>query len=85
MTHLFEKLLRALALLIRALVVMSACAAVGALLNFLVLIAPFLVFGGPRSQEWLRFYGGHNGTYFVWVTAALGILVFPVVRKIRTS
>lgn len=78
MSHLLAKLFRALALL-------SVCGAAGALINFLVFVAPFLVLGGPLSAYWLRVYGGHNGAYFGFVTAVFGILVFPFARKLRTS
>jgi hypothetical protein len=78
MINLFEKLYRAFLL-------MTVCGAVGALINFLIFVAPFLVLGGLRSEEWLHDYGSHNGTYFVCVTVLLGVLVFPFVRKLRTS
>ena len=69
----------------RALRLMSVCGAVGALANFLVFVAPFLIIDGPRSQEWLQVYGSAQGLYFVCVTALLGVLVFPFARKLRTS
>ena len=78
MSHLLAKLFRALALL-------SVCGAAGALMNFLVFVAPFLVLGGPLSAHWLRVYGDYNGTYFGLVTAVFGILVFPLVRRLRIS
>jgi len=64
---------------------MTVCAAVGAMINFLVFVAPFLLINGPRSQDWLRAYGSGQGVYFVCVTGLLGMLVFPFVKKLRTS
>ena len=78
MSSLFEKFFRAL-------ILMSVCGAVGMLINFLVFIAPFLLIGGRRSEQWLRLYGSDNGIYFVFVTVLLGLLVFPFARKLRTS
>ena len=78
MTGIFAKLFRALTLA-------AVCGAVGAMVNFLVLVAPFLVLDGPRSQEWLRAYGSAQGAYFVCVTVLLGLPVFPFARRLRTS
>ena len=63
----------------------TVCGAVGALVNFVVLVVPFLLLDGPRSQEWLRSYGSAQGAYFVGVTIVFGALVFPFARKLRTS
>ena len=74
-----------LAKLHRALRLATVCGAVGAMVNFLVFVAPFLLIDGPRSQQWLHAYGSDQGVYFVCVTALLGLLVFPFARKLPTS
>ena len=73
-----------LAKMYRSWALATVCGAVGMLINFLVLIVPFLLLDGPRSQAWLRIYGSVQGAYFVSVTAVLGVIVFPFVRKLRT-
>lgn len=63
----------------------TVCGAVGALVNFIVFVVPFLLVDGPRSQEWLRVYGSAQGAYFVGVTIFFGALVFPFAKRLRTS
>ncbi len=64
---------------------MSACGAVGMLLNAAGFFLIAKVFAGSDEKEWWQAYGSNNGIYFVLVTAILGLLVFPLLRRLPTE
>ena len=78
MNSLIEKAWRALAL-------MAVCGAAAALINFLVFFLILSLFAGEHRDEWSRAYASNNGLYFGAVTVLLGLLLFPLLRKLRTS
>ncbi len=64
---------------------MSVCGAVGMLLNAAGFFLLAKAFAGPHEREWWQAYGANKGIYFVIVTGLLGLLVFPLLRRLPTE
>jgi hypothetical protein len=70
----------------RMMVLAVVCGAFGAVANVVVFFTAAFLFAGVRGDDWVRWYfGTYNGIYFLLVTACFGALIFPFVKKMKTS
>jgi hypothetical protein len=60
------------------------CAAMGAVVNIILLFVVALLFAGANGNEWVKWYLGYkNGLFFMLGTALLAFLFFPLVRRLK--
>ena len=56
---------------------------IGAVTNLVLFFTIAFLFAGAEGDQWVRFYFGGNGGYFMTVTTIIGIIVFPFIRKLN--
>ena len=56
---------------------------IGVVTNLVLFFTIAFLFAGAEGDQWVRFYFGGDGVYFMTVTVIIAILALPFIRKLN--